>query len=121
MHPTASLRFNLKSGPVTIDEQALRQMKDALLSFVDGPELPAPLDELRAPMKAELASSAAFIQGKTAHVGVWVLEQREDRLTLVRYPEPERKWSYIYLAALERIGPGWKVTSLEQEREFGPK
>ena len=120
MQPTASLRFNLKSGPVMVDEQALRQMKEALLSFVEGPALPAQFHELRDPMKAELASSAAFIQGKTAHVGPWLLEEREGGLTLVRYPEAERQWSYIYRAALERADSGWKVTSLEQEREFGP-
>jgi hypothetical protein len=121
MQPRAeTVRFHLKSGPVTVDKDALEQMKRALQSFVEGPMLPAQFHELREAMLAELQSSAIWIQGQEAGIGVWRLEDRDDRLKLVRYPEVSRTRAYLYLAPVERTDSGWKVTSLEQEREFGP-
>jgi hypothetical protein len=116
-----NVRFELKSGTVTVDTSILEQMKLAMLSFVDGPVLPAQFHELREPMRTELKSSAVWIQEKEARIGVWKLENRDGGLTLVRYPPPSRGRAYLYLATLEPSDSGWKVTSFEQEREFGPK
>ena len=115
-----NIRFELKSGTVVVDTSGLDQMKLAMLSFVDGPGLPAEFHELREPMRTELKSSAVWIRGNQAGIGVWRLENREGRLTLVRYPPPSRGRAYLYLATLEPADSGWKVTSFEQEREFGP-
>jgi hypothetical protein len=120
MQPRGSIRFELKSGPITIDSDALEQIKRALQSFVDGPQLPTQFHELRVAMTTELKSSAVWIQGREAGIGVWRLEERDGRLVLVRYPDPSRPLAYLYLAPIERTDSGWKITSLEQQREFGP-
>lgn len=120
MQPKGSIRFELKSGPITVDSDALEQIKRALQSFVDGPTLPTQFHELRDAIRTELKSSAVWIQGREAGIGVWRLEEREGRLVLVRYPDPLRPRAYLYLAPVERADSGWKITSFEQEREFGP-
>jgi len=115
-----SVRFELKSGSVTVDADTLDQMKLAMLSFLDGPSFPPQFLELRESIRAELRSSAVWIQAGQAGIGAWRLENEAGRLTLVRYPPPTTGRAYIYHAPLERDDSGWKVLSLEQEREFGP-
>jgi len=114
------VRFELKSGTLTVDIKTLEKMKLAMQSFVDGPGLPARFHELREPLRAELKSSAVWVSEDLAGIGVWRLENRDDRLTLVRYPPPSKASAYLYHATLEQDASGWKVVSFEQEREFGP-
>ena len=114
------VRFELKSGTLTVDIKTLEKMKLAMQSFVDGPGLPARFHELREPLRTELKSSAVWVSEDLAGIGVWRLENRDDRLTLVRYPPPSKAPAYLYHATLEQDGSGWKVMSFEQEREFGP-
>jgi hypothetical protein len=114
------IRFELKSGTVTVDIGTLEKMKTALQSYVEGPSLPPRFLELREPMRKELKSSAAWIDNGQAGVGLWRLENRDDHLTLIRYPPPSKATQYLYHATLSKADSEWKVVSFEQERESGP-
>ncbi len=114
------IQFNTKSGPVTVDIEALNKMKLALLSFLGGPGFPARFTEIRESMQAELKSSAPWVNRAEAGIGLWKLEDREGRLTLIHYPPPSNAPAYLYHATLENADAGWKIVSFEEEREFGP-
>jgi hypothetical protein len=113
--------FKLESGDVNVDIGALNKMKSALQSFIDGPGFPPRHAEHREPMSKELKTSVPWIQDGEAGIGLWKLELRDGHLELIRRPPPGRGTQYLYHAALNRAGSGWKVASFEQEREFGPR
>ena len=117
-----SVKFELKSGTVVVDEDTLKKMKEALLAFFNKPEkeFPAQYLELRDNFRKELKASAVMIMEGVAHVGVWTLEERDGRLVLVRYPPPTRGTMYLFHATLELKTSGWVVVAFEHEREFGP-
>jgi len=115
-----SVQFLLTTGTRTVDTEALEKIKLALQAYLDGPAFPARYLELRDPMRAELTASVAWIRADKAGIGLWKLEIRNDRLTLVRYPPPTKGPEYLYHAALEQDDAGWRVVSFEVEREFGP-
>jgi len=117
-----SIQFELKSGKVVVDENTLKKMKEAMLSFFDKPEkeFPAQYLELRDSFRKELKSSAVIISEGVARVGAWKLENQDGRLALVRYPPPSKDTMYIFHATLELKKSGWEVISFEHEREFGP-
>jgi len=117
--PDQPVYFQLASGQVIIQLPTLEQIKLALQSYVDSPQFPARLSEVRAAMREELQRAAPWIEEGKAGIGAWKLEDRDGMLTLVRYPPPSEGRTILYLASLAPAGSEWRVTSIEQEREFG--
>jgi hypothetical protein len=118
-----SIKFELASGTVVVDENTLKKMKEAMLSFFNKPdkEFPAQYLELRDSFRKELKSSAVMISDGVARVGAWKLENQDGRLVLVWYPPPSKNTMYLFHATLERKDSGWEVVSFEHERELGPE
>ncbi len=116
-----NITFELSSGSVLIDEDALKSIKQAMVSFfhASNPDFPLRYVEAREFFAAELSSSALWLNETSAEIGVWKLENQGGSLVLVRYPKPDGD-SYIFHAKLKRYKSGWVIVSLEHEREFGP-
>jgi hypothetical protein len=115
------VRFDFKSGAITVDASSLQKMKSALRLYVDGPNFPIRYETIRKQLQAELPSAGVWIEQGRGSIGMWTLEDRDDKLVLVHYPPPKEGTTYILLATLEPIGSGWKVVKFELERELGPR
>jgi hypothetical protein len=116
-----SYELSLKSGEMIVNADLLQKAKEALEAFVGGPDFPRIHEELRDQIKQELARSAIWIVNGSSGIGSWRLVTEEGGLILVRYPPSTQDTAYIYRAKLTITNSRWRVSSFEQEREFGPE
>jgi len=98
------MRFELASGTLEVDVNTLDEDEAGNAVFFKKPEAEFPTQylEVRDYFKQELERSACWINGDSARIGSWRLENRDGRLELVRYPPPSNEDMYIFHATLER-------------------
>jgi hypothetical protein len=98
------MKMNLKTGD-------LEQIRAAAIRFYE-----ASHHEFRTAFVGELKRGVARVDSRTARIGVWVLEEREGKLVLMRQPPPSEVMYYFGLH-LQRAEEGWSVEGDFVERD----
>ena len=89
----------------------LDQIKAAAIQYFDNSD-----HEFRRTFVAELKRGVTRVDSRVARIGIWVVEEREGKLVLLRQPPPAEVMYYFGLH-LHKGDDGWSIEGDFVERE----
>ena len=106
--------FTTSTGQIVVTPHELEQMRQSVLAYLQQHE-PSQHTEL----SEELKQAHGFIvDNRTAYVGGWRLEQRDQQLRLKRYPAERTPVTLLPYAVLSPHGDHWRVDAWNTERVY---